>query len=290
MKILITADLHYDIARSRKPTERLARRACREGGDGLVLVGDTAGADTDVLRDCLRLFADFPGRKMLVPGNHCLWRTGNESSMERYERTLPAVVEEEGFVYLDQHPQVLGRLGLVGSVGWYDYTFHEESLGIPRAFYREKVTPGAAKYLGGYEELLAAHEDDLTDEQLEIRSRWMDGMRADLGMSDEAFVALLADRLAAQLRRVAPRVERIIAFVHHLPFEQLVPRGRPGRYAFAAAYMGSPRFGEVLLACPKVTDVYCGHSHWAAEEKIEHIRAVSVGSTYDEKKLEVLEA
>ena len=65
-KILITADLHYDIARSREPAERLAEEACRLGGDALVLVGDTAGAQLGPLRDCLRLFGGFPGRKLLV--------------------------------------------------------------------------------------------------------------------------------------------------------------------------------------------------------------------------------
>ena len=45
MRILVTADLHYDIERSRAPTRQLAREIAATGGDALVLVGDTAGAD-----------------------------------------------------------------------------------------------------------------------------------------------------------------------------------------------------------------------------------------------------
>jgi len=53
--------------------------------------------------------------------------------------------------------------------------------------------------------------------------------------------------------------------------------------------MGSASLGEVLLACGKVSDVYCGHSHWRAERRIGHLRAVNIGSTYEQKRLEVLE-
>jgi len=53
--------------------------------------------------------------------------------------------------------------------------------------------------------------------------------------------------------------------------------------------MGAERLGDVLLACPKVTDVYCGHSHWKGERKIGRLSVVNVGSTYTDKRMEVLE-
>ena len=289
MRITITADLHYDIARSRPGAEQLARRACALGGDALVLVGDTAGADLSVLRDCLRLFAGFPGRKLLVPGNHCLWCAGEETSLDRYERLIPEAAAQEGFSVLDHNPATLDGVGLVGSVGWYDYSMRDESLGIPEAFYERKLSPGAAEHLGGHEDLLEAHRDELTERHLSLGARWMDGARVRLGMSDAAFSERLADRLRGQLERLAPRVERIVAFMHHLPFRELVPKDRPDRFAFAAAYMGSPRLGRVLLDCPKVTDVFCGHSHWAGRWRIGRLNVVNVGSTYRHKKLEVLE-
>lgn len=290
MKILVTADLHYDIARSRDPTRDLARRVCAEGGDALVLVGDTAGARLEPLGEVLELFGDFPHRKLLVPGNHCLWSRPGENSLDRYEKILPEFIRRYGFEMLDCAPVVLNDVGLAGSIGWYDYSFADEALGIPEAFYEAKISPGAAVELGGYAELLDAHRDRLTERNLAIRSRWMDGVNVRVGMSDKAFNELLCGRLAEQLEALSAKVGRIIAFVHHLPFAQLVPRDRPDRFAFAAAFLGSPRLGEVLLNCPKVTHVYCGHSHWTSELKIEHITAVSVGSTYTEKHLEILDA
>ena len=282
--------MHYDIARSRPAALKLRDEVFRAGGDALVLVGDSAGADLDVLRDCLGLFADFPGGKFLVPGNHCLWCRPGEDSLDRYERLVPQVSDSQGFTVLDREPAVLGRVGLVGSIGWYDYSFRDESLRIPKAFYRAKVAPGAAAYYEAeYGHLIEAHADDLTDEHLAIASRWMDGQHVRLGMSDEQFTERLSETLARQIEELSPRVDRIVAFTHHLPFAQLVPPDRPAKYAFAAAYMGAQRLGQVLLDAPKVTHVYCGHSHWHAEIQIGHVKAVNVGSTYTDKRLEVLE-
>ena len=289
MKILITADLHYDLPRSQEPTRALARTACAAGGDVLILAGDTAGADPAALTECLRLFAGFPGRKLLVAGNHCLWCRNGESSLDRYERLLPDRAAGCGFELLDHRPVAIDGLGLVGSVGWYDYSFREQSLAIPLAFYRAKLAPGAAAYSGEHAHLVEANRRRLTARQLAIATRWMDGVHVRLGMDDEAFLNRLVAKLRRHLWGLSEQVERIVAVTHHLPFEQLVPRGRPDRFAFAAAFMGSERLGQELARCPKVTDVYCGHSHWPRRMQIGRLRVVNVGSTYRDKRLEVLE-
>lgn len=287
MRILITADLHYDLRRSREPARELARRACAAGGDALVLVGDTAGADLATLRECLDLFAGFRGAKLLVVGNHCLWCADGEDSLRRYEELLPRAAGEAGFVVLDHHPQVLGEVGLVGSVGWYDYSFRDESLGIPVAFYRAKLAPGAASHRGA-DGLIDAHRAELTPRHYGIGVRWMDGRHVRLPVSDEEFVGVLAEKLRRQIAELSGRVGRIVALIHHLPFAEMVPRDRPDRFAFAAAFMGSARLGRVLTGEPKVTHLYCGHSHWPGRWRIGHIQAVNVGSTYTEKHLETL--
>ena len=96
MKIVITADLHYDSLKSRQPTVALAREICRIGGDVLVLVGDTASAAHEPLRECLGLFAEFAGRKLFVPGNHSLWCQSGEDSLQRYETIVPQLAAERG--------------------------------------------------------------------------------------------------------------------------------------------------------------------------------------------------
>ncbi|MBN1941979.1 MAG: metallophosphoesterase [Phycisphaerae bacterium] len=289
MKILITADLHYDVRRSRAPAEDLARRVRETPADALVLVGDSAGADLSVFRQALRLFADFPGRKLLVPGNHCLWRHREETSLHRYEQLIPAAARQEGFSVLDQEPAMLGETALAGSIGWYDYSLREESLGVPVDFYRGKISPGAAKYYGGYDELLAKHAAVLGERQYALGARWMDGWRCDLEMTDEEFLQRLLEKLESQLSDLSARAERIVVFLHHLPFAALVPENRPDRFAFAAAYMGSEKIGELLRRYEKITDVYCAHSHWPGRLRVGGMNVVNIGSTYMQKNLEVLD-
>ncbi len=291
MRILVTADLHYDIRRSRSYVETLAERVCRTDADALVLVGDTAGAEHKHLRDCMVLFADFPGRKFIVPGNHCLWRLPGENSIQRYEQIIPAIAAEADFTVLDHEPAIIEGVGLAGSIGWYDYSYRDEALGIPLEFYRAKVSPGAAARLAEYRGLVDEFREQLTDRHLDITVRWMDGVRMQMDMSDEQFLDYVLGRLRGQLEdfEADERVRQVVAFVHHLPFRQLVPTGRPAKFAFAAAYLGSDKIGDALRACTKVTHVFCGHSHWPGKHLIGNVDVVNVGSTYTHKNLEVLD-
>ncbi len=291
MRLLVTADLHYDAARSRRPAEALAEQVRQTGGDALVLVGDTAGAEHEPLRQCLALFEGFRGSKFLVPGNHCLWCLPGEDSIQRYERIIPAIAGEAGFSVLDHAPAKIQGVGLLGSIGWYDYSYRQEELEIPLEFYRAKVSPGAARQLPEHRHLVEAYSGELADWHMNITARWMDGARVRMEMTDEQFLAGVVDRLSAQLEafEADEEVQRIVVFVHHLPFRELVPQDRPPEIAFAAAFLGSDRIGQALRRCPKVTHVYCGHSHWRGTVRVGPIRVVNVGSTYTEKHLEVLD-
>src|SRR2546421_5781520 len=147
MRVLLTADLHYNHARSRTPAADLVRTINATGGDVLILVGDTAVADGDSLEQCLSLFT-FPGPKLFVAGNHELWTNSGES-YAIYKMQLPQRVRDLGWHWLEDDPFIpTGReIAIVGSVGWYDYSFAQADLGIPARFYRRKVSPGAAARL-----------------------------------------------------------------------------------------------------------------------------------------------
>ncbi len=291
MRILVTADLHYDVPRSRYWTEELARQACKAGGDALLLVGDCAGAVHGILRDCLLLFAQFPGRKFLVPGNHCLWCLEGEDSIQRYEKIVPEIAAEAGFDVLDHSPAVLDGVGLAGSIGWYDYSFRQESLGFPIEFYQAKMTPAAAQRFQEHRPMVEALRDQLQERHFNTAVRWMDGVRVRMAMSDSEFLDHVVERLARQLRafEADDSVRQVAVFVHHLPFRKLVPQDRPEQFAFAAAYMGSEKIGRAIAACSKVSHVYCGHSHWRGSAQVGRIKVINIGSTYVQKYLEVLE-
>ena len=117
----------------------------------------------------------------------------------------------------------------------------------------------------------------------------MDDQYVNLGMSDSEFTSMVARTLQEQLEQLSASCNRIVVFMHHLPFVELVPQGRPDRFAFAAAFLGSERFGQVLKEFPKVTHVFCGHSHWRLCVHIGHMDLLAIGSTYREKHLDALE-
>ena len=150
-------------------------------------------------------------------------------------------------------------------------------------FYQSKVAPGAARYFREHRELLT-RQDDLAEHHHKLTSRWMDGAYVRLAMSDEEFTRMLADKLAAHLAQLAPRVDRIIVAIHHVPFVNLMPELAGEQWQFIAAFMGSELFGQVCLAEPKVSHVICGHTHQATQARNGQIECFSIGSNYHAKR------
>ncbi|MBI4578779.1 MAG: metallophosphoesterase [Planctomycetes bacterium] len=298
MRLIVTSDLHYNVLRSRQPTIRIAEQICglssRRGdaepnrADALLILGDAAGQDTAILRDCLHLFDSFAGRKLFVPGNHDIWTTPDGSSLDRYQRVLPEICREAGFHMLDVEPVVLGNVGLVGCMGWYDFSFRPRELGIPLRFYQEKIAPGAAARMDRYAHLLESTHD-VPEETLRMGTRWLDGEYVHLPMTDEEFCGLLLRRLDEHLARVVEMCETIVVGLHHVPFRELMPLNDNPTWAFGRAFLGSEALGELLLRHPKVRHVYCGHTHKAGQTTRGRIQCINTGCTYTEKRYELLE-
>ena len=114
-------------------------------------------------------------------------------------------------------------------------------------------------------------------------------MKVRLPISDIEFTQRLAAKLRTQLESVTEDADRVVAGIHHLPFEEMVPRPAAPNWAFASAFMGSELFGEVLQDFPKVSHVYCGHSHQQRRCRRGQLECINVGSTYREKRYELLE-
>jgi predicted phosphohydrolase len=288
VRIFITADLHYDVARSKGPTEAIAEEICRKGADILLIVGDCVSTDLAMLDRMLGLFDGFRGPKLLVAGNHELWTCGGADSLHRYEVELLEACRRCGVHYLDDAPFRADGVAFVGSVGWYDYSFRPASLGIPLRFYQSKVAPGAAGQFTMHRHLLEP-ADDISAAGREVTTRWMDGVRVSLPMDDTAFTERLVAKLRRHLDEVHESAQHVVAAVHHLPFHELVPHSLIPNWAFANAFMGSELFGEVLTEYPKNRHVYCGHSHQLKKCRRRDLECISVGSTYRDKRYEVLE-
>lgn len=283
MRLLVTADLHYNHPVSRPLADELIDEMNRQDGDVLLLVGDTAVADGDVLERCLSRFT-FAGPKLFIAGNHELW-TARPDSYAIFTEELPQRVAALGWQWLETQPFVAGDVAIVGSVGWYDYSFAQANLGIPKRFYAEKVSPGAAKHLGGYDHLFV---DDVPPHAMDVVARWNDGKFVKLGRSDETFLQECLDRLTTACE--ANRDKRqIVAAVHHLPFHELLPPPKSSQWDFAKAYLGSERLGQTLAQFSNVSTIYCGHSHMPGEATVGHVHAINVGSGYRHKLFKVMD-
>ena len=285
MRLLVTADLHYNHLKSKPLADELIDRMNAAGGDVLLVVGDTASFDGEALERCLSRFR-FAGAKLFVAGNHELWTTGPDSYALLNE-ALPRRVRALGWTWLQDEPFVASDFTVVGSVGWYDYSFAQDDLGIPRRFYAAKVSPGAAERFDEHAGLFD-RTDDIAPEARQIVARWNDGRFVKLHRSDEAFLDELLTKFRAQLDD-ARGAKQVIAAIHHLPFRELLPPPRTAQWDFAKAYLGSEKLGELLMQFPNVTRVLCGHSHFPISATVGHIRATNIGSGYRWKTFEALD-
>lgn len=285
MRLLITADLHYNHRRSRALAGEVIERMNQAGGDVLLVVGDTAAADGDDLEKCLSLF-HFPGPKLFVAGNHELWTRGDDS-YKIFTHELPRRVQDLGWRWLQTDPFIAGDVAILGGIGWYDYSYAPQSLGIPRRFYQHKISPGAAERFAEYAGLFDQTED-IPAASLEFMARWNDGKFVKLHRGDEQFLEELLVELERQLLSVAD-CRQVIAAIHHVPFAELLPPSRGGQWDFARAYLGSPRIGQLLARFPAVSNVFCGHSHFPMEAQTGKISAVNIGSGYHWKTFHVLQ-
>jgi Icc-related predicted phosphoesterase len=285
MRVIITSDLHYNHARSRSLVPPLAEQINRIEADALLVIGDTAAFDGPAIEECLSLLT-FAGPKLFVAGNHELWTAG-EDSHRLYTQDLPQRVRRIGWQWLEDEPFVVGDVGIVGSVGWYDYSFARAELGIPRRFYEHKISPGAASRFDELAPLLNP-SNDISSVGKEVVARWNDGRWVKLRRSDEQFLEELLDKLRRQLDSLRS-VAHVVAAIHHLPFPELLPPPHGAQWDFAKAFLGSERIGQLLLEYRNVEHVTCGHSHYAAEARVGHIRAFSTGCGYRSKNYQVIE-
>lgn len=289
MKLLATADLHYNHPRSRPLAIDLISQINREQFDVLLLAGDTAVGDGDDLEQCLSSFT-FAGPKLFICGNHELW-TRSHDSYDIFNRTLPKRVRDLGWHYLERDPLVIGNTAFVGSVGWYDYTFAPDHLGIAPRFYQAKISPGAAARFWEHAQLVKPDgimASDVTPEQLEVVARWNDGRHVKLHRSDSAFLQECIQGLHDSLETVRD-APRIVVATHHLPFREILPPRRSATWDFVWAYLGSQAMGDLIRQYASVSHVLCGHTHLPMEQRIGHLEAINIGSGYRQKRFITLD-
>lgn len=246
MRVCCLGDIHYDGDSS--DLDRLAKGIAEEceDVDTVAIVGDLTssgrlGYAEEVLKVIRRALWDvgLPGAPVLaVPGNHDIYLTREElnagiSSIAKLSR-FNEIVERLGCVALMDKPFILGEVGFVGSIGWYDYSFAPEWLNLPIESYREKAFG---------------------------LSVWADREFVRLPLSDEEFTLMLLENFEEHIKEIYDSVDRIVV-LHHVPFRELVHYRLVPEWDYFSAFMGSESFGYVIKKYKsKIRLVLYGHSH-----------------------------
>jgi predicted phosphohydrolase len=274
LRIAITADLHWGIRPAGDASTRALLAHLRaDSVDGLILAGDVGAGDQ--FAPCLELFADLPGWKALVPGNHDIWVTSDDArgdSLEVYRTHLPALCRSHGFHYLDDGPLLLPEsdLAVVGCINWYDYSWSIDRL------------PAASP-----------HWEQHLREKWFTRGRLNDARYVRWPLDDVRFTASVVETFAGHLSAALRAVGRALAVTHYPPFQAVsfpLPDAPGLDDLLWEAFGGNQRMEEVLQAqAERVAFAFCGHTHRARTGDLGPIRGHNVGSDYPFKRLLVLD-
>ncbi len=263
LNVVVTGDLHYFPAQ-RDVYLRFAEHLKAQEPDCLIIVGDV-GHPLRLFRRALQLFADLTCPRLLIAGNHDLYRAEHDSRT-LWEEVLPQVAHDEGFLWLEDENVILplavvedvtvgmpapagpvaasggarkrsaaAQLGICGTMGWYDYSSHAPHLSYSAGDYRELKR-------------LVNHDADYID--------WP--------WSDVAMARYLGRRFADRLWRLHndPTVSQVLVVTHMPLFAEAIPHYPQSEFwSLLSAYMGNFTLGELVRRMPKVTHVVSGHIH-----------------------------
>jgi predicted phosphohydrolase len=278
LRIAITADLHYGGARGRgdEATRLLAGFLNDQPPDVLILAGDIGTQDH--FDRCLGLFANLPGLKALVPGNHDIWVESADprgDSLRVYSEHLPQVSAAHGFHYLDGGPLLLPQAGLalVGSINWYDYSWSIDQL---------------REHCPEWEELLR-------EMRFPHGGRHNDRRFVHWPLDDVRFTAEVVTAFERHLCEALAQVDKAIVVTHHPPFFVRSVPSQPDEppdidRLLWQAFSGNRSMEEILTRhAERIPFAFCGHTHRARENTLGAIRGYNVGGDYHFKRLLLLD-
>ncbi len=278
MKISAISDIHYP------ENESQLEKVAREISDSnvLVIAGDISSDVLDYGK-VLREFKGFEGAKIAVLGNHDLY-VGEKGDSIKKMKTLSGICERNGFHLLDDSPVIIGRVGFVGNIGWYDYQFAQRECEEKVCFFNN----------GSQRDIKVS---EMTDEDFKVKvyrfctngrkyeMSWADVKYIKWNYDDKEFLELQLEKLQKNLEDVSPKVNGIVYVSHHIPIWNFIyQKPRNPEWSVFNAYQGSPRLGEVALSCPKLSAIICGHSHIPNQARVGNVACYDVSRDFGELK------
>ena len=233
MRIAIASDIHFHLPWLDRYKRLVDEVAAREP-DLLVLAGDT-GEPLSAYENALALYANAAPQRVALSGNHDVWqRSEDHTSLELWETILPETAAQHGYHWLEDENLSFGSLGLCGTVGWYDYSSANDSLGISIEEYG-RIKPMLSN----------------------------DGRYINWPWSDREFAEMVGERFMGRLDQLEhdDAIQEILVVTHVPPFAECLRYPDNTEKAVVNAYYGNVTLGERLLTTTKVHNVVSGHVH-----------------------------
>lgn len=232
MRILATSDLHY--SQQTKPyLEKMVSQIHAEAPDLLIVAGGF-GEPLPNFEAALGLFDSVTCHKAVVLGNEDIWaRDGDRTSQQLWSEFLPEAIHRHGFLYLEEENLIVGRIGVCGTIGWYDYSGRDTSLGYT---------------VDQYHELKGLVNQD--------------AQYVDWPWSDQEFAAMVQVEFASRLEMLDRdhTIERIVVVTHFPIFKDAILHlPNDAQWNFGAAYAFNLTLGRIVAPKMKVRGVIGGH-------------------------------
>lgn len=282
MRLAYTSDLHADLCTHNAGLlTHLAAYLQEQAPDIFIIAGDLAET-VGAVEASLSVFADVPGERLYLAGNHDLFAEGLTgvhepraegvrgalTSQDKFETALPQAASRAGFRYLGLEPLRFGNTAIVGVPGWFDFTLRDPALDgvVSLQAYRAGQWRGTRAYDRGHVLWPTALQHVVAGGQpASVAGAWA---------GDEEILEVMVRCLESQLVSAA-EVSHVVAVIHVLPFAELVRRDEFGVNGFFDAYLGSARLGSCLQGDARVRVLISGHQHRSHDRNVGRIRAVS---------------
>ena len=231
--VAITSDLLLGAA-APNSIHSLVDALAGSGAEAVVLAGNIGENDSQIAQFFKKIRLALSCPVAFVPGNQDLFYRNETSSESLLNTHLPALCQANGIQFLPGNPLVVGSLGIVGSMAWYDYSAADPTANL------------------SMEDHVQFRQDRNVPEALRI----------DWGWSDQEVAEQSARLLETDIGKLSsqPAVNRVLAVTHFPVFDWQVPRDPGNRLAaLRNAYEGNLNIGRQLMAHPLVRGVVSAH-------------------------------
>jgi hypothetical protein len=252
MRLIVTSDTHYHPRWSGILEGFIAQIASLKP-DCFVIAGDV-GEGINGYDRMLQLLQILDCPRLILTGNHDLWRNSDIGSQILWDRALPELTRQRGAIWLEGENWVSNGIGICGTNGWYDYSGCDPDL---------------------------PYTDD---EYWEMKRFYIvDGERVDWKWTDIEFARLIGDAFSQRLAVLTAdsNIRQIIAVTHVPVFKEAILR-KPAdiQWNTSNAYFYNLTLGSRIMVSPKISRVFSGHTHIGVTAQVGTIQMEVIPSDY----------